>query len=134
MATALSVDVGELLGESSNDDVTHVRRGTGVDDSGGDSVSELMRSALVGPSILEFHRIQLTAGSQESSPSHGSGSREHVLVLSGPLELGPLDNRVLADTGDYVAYPGDRIHHFEATGTDDAVYWIVATFPRSLSG
>lgn len=133
VAKALSVDVPRLLGESPRAGVLHVRKGAGADVSGQSSAAELMRSALVGPSVVEFHRIRLEAGTHESSPSHGAGSFEHVLVVSGTVHVGPPDAQVLAGPGDYVSYPGDAVHRFEA-GDTAAEYWIVATFPRSLSG
>ncbi|CAG7610112.1 hypothetical protein LEUCIP111803_01263 [Leucobacter soli] len=134
VAGALSVDVAELVREHEEEQVVVVRRGDGADVSDQGSVGEHMRTALVGPSVLEFHRIRLDAGSYESSPSHGLGSREHLLVVSGALKAGPNDARIVARAGDYVSYPGDQVHHFEAVEGESAEYWIVATFPRTMGG
>ncbi len=132
LAGALSVDVRELLASIVADAVVTVRRGSGADVSGESSVGELMQSATVGPSVVEFHRLRLEAGTHEASPSHGAGAREHVLVESGSLEAGPVDARVVLGAGDYASYPGDRLHRFEAVGEEAASYWIVATYPRRL--
>lgn len=134
VANALSVDVSRLFDDKAVDGLVHIRQGDGVDVSGETSRTELMRSAIVGPSVVEFHRNELAAGTHETSPSHGVGSIEHVLVVSGQVRLGPTDAQVLASAGDYVSYPGDQVHRFETVSDVPAVCWIVATFPRQLGG
>ena len=133
LAVALSVEVKQLIDavEPAAETVI-VRAGEGSDISGETSVAQHMRTALVGPSVVEFHRVTLEAGTHETSPSHGSGSLEHVLVTRGSVVLGPAEDAVTAHVGDYVSYPGDRPHRFEALGAEPAEYWIVATFPRRL--
>ena len=133
LAVALSVDAKQLIDSVEPTAATVVvRAGEGSDISGETSVARHMRTALVGPSVIEFHRVVLEAGTHETSPSHGSGSLEHVLVTRGSVTLGPPDDQATAHAGDYVSYPGDRPHRFEALGAEDAEYWIVASFPRRL--
>lgn len=133
LAVALSTDVKHLVDSAEADAKTViVRAGEGADVSGETSIAQLMRTTLVGPSVLELHSVVLTAGTHETSPSHGSGSQEHVLVTRGRLRLGPAEDSVTAVRGDYVSYSADRPHRFEAVGAEDAEYWIVATFPRRI--
>lgn len=133
LAGALSVDVKQLIDSADAETATVlIRRGEGADVSGESSIGQFVHSGLFGPSVVEFHRVVLEAGTHETSSSHGSGAREHVLVTRGRVRLGPPEDSVIAGPGDFAAYRGDRPHRFEALGAEAAEYWIVAAFPRRI--
>jgi XRE family transcriptional regulator, regulator of sulfur utilization len=133
LSEALSVDIRDLLSvDVQKHEVLVVRRGVGTDVSGESSTGQMVRSLTVGPSVVEFHRLELRPGTHETSASHGVGSREHVLVTDGQLTVGPEGSTVTLHEGDYASYPADQVHRWINDGDAVARYWIVASYPRSL--
>jgi len=62
--------------------------------------------------------------------SHGGGAREHVLVRRGRAIVGPVGHEVSLDAGDYATYLSDRPHRWGNPGRQDALLWVIHTFPR----
>lgn len=56
---------------------------------------------------------------------HQAGVREHVVLSSGRARVGPLDAAVELAPGDYVVYPGDTRHVFEALEPDTTAVMII---------
>lgn len=108
-------------------DVVHPGEGRELTDDA--SVGEVLRSQVVGAGTLEIHRQVFLPGRTLVSASHGEGTREHVLVHSGAIELGPVGHEVRVETGDYVTYLADSPHRWAAVG-GEAHVWIVHTYPR----
>ncbi|MGH8881295.1 MAG: helix-turn-helix domain-containing protein [Stackebrandtia sp.] len=52
-------------------------------------------------------------GSRDSEP-HMPGVTEHVVLCRGSARVGPIEAPVSLDPGDYISYPGDAPHTFEA--------------------
>lgn len=62
----------------------------------------------------DLYRIEAEPGSPRSSAPHPPGVVEHVLLASGRALVGPADDPVELRPGDFVTYPGDELHVFEA--------------------
>lgn len=62
----------------------------------------------------DIYLIQAEPGEPRVSSPHQRGTSEHVVVISGSAEVGPIAEPVLLLPGDYLAYPGDAEHVFEA--------------------
>lgn len=134
LADALSCTLEDLiLGASDNTRMVVVRAGEGVDVSDANFDSRLVRSAMVGPSVIEFHAMRLHEGKSEVSASHGLGAREHVMVVKGKLIAGPIgEEDVTLKAGDYATYSADVPHRWIAVnGT--AVFWVIVTYPRAAN-
>lgn len=58
--------------------------------------------------------IELEPGEARQADPHPRGSVEHVIVAAGRLRMGPADRLVEAAAGDYVSFPGDVAHRYEA--------------------
>jgi transcriptional regulator with XRE-family HTH domain len=62
----------------------------------------------------DLYLITAEPGSIRESEPHMPGVVEHVVLCSGRARLGLTDDPVEVGPGDYIAYPGDLPHIFEA--------------------
>ena len=62
----------------------------------------------------DLYLITAEPGSIRESEPHMPGVVEHVVLCSGRARLGLTDDPVEVNPGDYIAYPGDLPHIFEA--------------------
>lgn len=62
----------------------------------------------------DIYRIEIQPGEPRNSDPHMPGSTEHVVLSSGRALVGPAGEPVELGPGDYVTYPGDAPHVFEA--------------------
>lgn len=63
----------------------------------------------------DVYLIQAEPGDPRRSDPHHPGTTEHVVLISGQALIGPTDDPVLLNPGDYLSYAGDAPHVFEAT-------------------
>jgi transcriptional regulator with XRE-family HTH domain len=66
----------------------------------------------------DIYRIAAQPGEPRVSQPHMPGTSEHVVLGSGRARVGPADEPVELAPGDYVCYPGDAPHVFEALRPD----------------
>jgi transcriptional regulator with XRE-family HTH domain len=62
----------------------------------------------------DLYVIQAEPGEPRRSRPHQPGTTEHVVLISGRALIGPSDAPLELEPGDYVSYPGDAPHVFEA--------------------
>lgn len=62
----------------------------------------------------DIYLITAEPGSARESEPHMPGVVEHVVLCAGRARIGLTDDPVEVGPGDYVAYPGDLPHVFEA--------------------
>ncbi|MBT2494659.1 helix-turn-helix domain-containing protein [Microbacterium sp. ISL-59] len=63
----------------------------------------------------DIYLIKAEPGDARRSDPHHPGTIEHVILISGQALIGPADEPVLLEPGDYLTYAGDAPHIFEAT-------------------
>ncbi|MFS0852598.1 helix-turn-helix domain-containing protein [Microbacterium sp. 179-I 3D4 NHS] len=63
----------------------------------------------------DLYLITAEPGAARRSDPHHPGTIEHVVLMSGAAHVGPADAPALLSPGDYLTYPGDAPHVFEAT-------------------
>ncbi|GAA3740260.1 mannose-6-phosphate isomerase-like protein (cupin superfamily) [Spinactinospora alkalitolerans] len=66
----------------------------------------------------DLYRIGAQPGEPRTSEPHMPGTTEHVVLGTGRALAGPAEEPVELGPGDYVTYPGDRPHVFEALEPD----------------
>lgn len=132
IAETFDVSIPDLIAVSERVSVDVVRSGEGQDISDDASTGSILRSQVIGAGTLEIHAQTFHAGKAEVSASHGAGAREHVLVRSGSIRVGPTGEEVVLEVGDYATYSADRPHRWQAENGDASV-WIVHTFPRAAT-
>lgn len=62
----------------------------------------------------DLYRVTASPGEPRLSDPHPPGTTEHVVVASGRALVGPPGEPVELGPGDYITYPGDAPHVFEA--------------------
>lgn len=63
----------------------------------------------------DVYLIQADPGDPRRSVPHHPGTTEHVILISGQANIGPVGDPVQLNPGDYLSYAGDAPHVFEAT-------------------
>lgn len=62
----------------------------------------------------DLYLIELGQGAVRQAQAHTPGSVEHLVVAAGRLRTGPTGDLVELGPGDYVSFPGDAPHRYEA--------------------
>lgn len=132
LSAGLSVPVGDLLSSNGGPLVEVVRHDGGqvIPDSA--VGARLVNSVMVGSTLVEVYDLSIHPDRSEVSISHGMGAREHVIVRTGRVRVGPLDAEVELGPGDYATFPSDRTHRWTALGGRAARVWVLHTFPRPI--
>jgi transcriptional regulator with XRE-family HTH domain len=133
LANALGVSPTELLAPPDEPHVRVVRRGEGVDISDSVVGGRLVRAIPVEEAVLELYELELRPDSSETSASHGIGAHEHVFVLEGSVELGPVEACAHVAAGDLASYPADRPHMWRTGDGEQARVLVLQIMPRPRS-
>lgn len=114
LGVALDVPFSRLV-EPSRPKVQVIRAGEGpaVYSERADYVATLLASCPPN-ARRDIYLITAEPGSARESEPHMPGVVEHVVLCAGRARLGLTDDPVEVGPGDYVAYPGDLPHVFEA--------------------
>lgn len=62
----------------------------------------------------DLHVMTAEPGGARAAHAHIRGTVEHVVVSAGRWRAGPTGGEVELEPGDYVRFPGDRPHSYEA--------------------
>ena len=62
----------------------------------------------------DLYRVTAEPGTPRTSDPHSPGVVEHVVLSAGRALAGPAEDPVELHPGDYLTYPGDQPHTFEA--------------------
>ena len=62
----------------------------------------------------DMYVIRAEPGKPRVSAPHARGVLEHVVISAGRARLGPSDAAEVLGPGDYICYPGDVEHVFDA--------------------
>ncbi|MBB2974791.1 transcriptional regulator with XRE-family HTH domain [Microbacterium endophyticum] len=114
LATALGLPFAALIEEHSSAP-TLVRRAAS---SGIHSSEATYTATLLAVSPPQTRRdvyvINAEPGPARRSEPHPRGTTEHVVMIAGEARVGPIVAPYTLATGDYLSYPGDEPHIFEA--------------------
>lgn len=114
LARALNVPFGDLF-DGVEDDATRIHRvheAPVVTREPGFIGRRLMKRA--GRGGLEIYVLELERGARRNAAAHSPGVIEHVIVVSGRVEVGPDDAPVTLTVGDCVTFRADVPHHYHA--------------------
>src|SRR5699024_6948812 len=94
-----------------------IRAGAGpaVAASEADYVATLLTASPPGVR-RDLYRITAEPGQARESAPHSGGTIEHVYLAGGRALIGPAHAAVELTAGDFITYPGDEPHTFEALG------------------
>lgn len=115
LATALDVPFAVLVDEGVRSP-TLIRAGEGtaaVPATGADYLAILLSAS--PPHVRrDIYLLRVEPGSARVSDPHSRGTVEHCVLVSGRGRVGPADAPYELNPGDYLSYPGDAPHIFEA--------------------
>jgi mannose-6-phosphate isomerase-like protein (cupin superfamily) len=74
---------------------------------------------------FEWYALSLQAGGVLESQAHEAGTREHLTVLTGALEVVSGDERQRLKPGETARYAVDRPHAIRNLGKGEATAWLV---------
>jgi mannose-6-phosphate isomerase-like protein (cupin superfamily) len=75
-----------------------------------------MSYRLMDRGLVALHEFKFADGVRRESEPHAAGSVEHLVITDGRLLTGPIGEEVEVAAGDYVSFPSDRPHVYEALG------------------
>jgi transcriptional regulator with XRE-family HTH domain len=115
LSVALDVPFSRLVDHPSRRRVTVLRRGEGVTVPSEQAhyVSTLLASCPPN-ARRDIYLVRGEPGSARESDPHQPGTVEHAVIGTGRARVGPSDEPVELGPGDYIAYPGDIPHIYDA--------------------
>lgn len=133
LANALGVPLGDLLGAPpapAEPGITVVPAHATPSLRHPDGACELR---ILGPIELagqfEWYALSLQSGGALESEAHEAGTREHLTVLSGVLEVAAGDSQQRLKAGETARYAADRLHAIRNLGKTEASAWLVVVHP-----
>lgn len=124
LARALRVPVAELVGPVEIGSPRLVRG------AGGDpGTDDLPVEAFVPDGVVELYDLRYEPGDRAEFGPHGAGVVERVLAQSGSVRVGPVGDAEVLRSGDFLAFPADQPHVYEAVGDDAFRGTLVVTYP-----
>jgi transcriptional regulator with XRE-family HTH domain len=122
LAAMLHVSIGELLEEPPVGEIRVVRassrsgrrRNSGIEER---TIDAITFAAGGSAALLE---LALDAGQLAERPPAPPASRAHLFVTHGTLIAGPAERITELGAGDYVSFPADVPHQYEAAGRSSA--------------
>ncbi|MDR8414340.1 helix-turn-helix domain-containing protein [Nonomuraea sp. 3-1Str] len=73
----------------------------------------------------DLYRVVARPGEPRLSTPHPPGTVEHVVLAAGRALAGPAEEPVELRPGDYVTYPGDVPHIFDALAPDTSAVFVM---------
>lgn len=114
LSTALGIQFSDLLDAPPRPvELIRFGEGTVIAAAVADYTTTLLSAAPPG-SRRDIFLIRAEPGSPRSSRPHARGTTEHVVLCAGRALVGPADAPVELGPGDYLSYPGDAEHTFDA--------------------
>lgn len=133
LANALGVSMGDLLGNPrrpAKPAIELVPQHATPSLRSPDGLCELR---ILGPIELagqfEWYALSLQPGGALESQAHEHGTREHLTVLSGALEVVSGDTQQRLKNGETARYAADRPHTLRNLGKTPASAWLVVMHP-----
>lgn len=113
LADALGAALGDLIGEPASTRVEVLRAGQGAQVTG--AVSARLLDRVLGHRLAELYQVEFATRARHADP-HPAGVVESLLLTEGRLSVGPADAPVELAAGDFVRFPGDVPHLYQALG------------------
>jgi transcriptional regulator with XRE-family HTH domain len=131
LAASLKVSIDDVLsGEEGRSRVVRRDEGTWLE---GTAVGYRLTDRLFGREVVDVYEIVFASGTRRESEGHGFGTFEHLFVTAGRLMAGPVDDLVDLRSGDYLRFPADGAHAYEAVA-GEAKAMLLISYVRAPSG
>ena len=114
LSIALKVPFSKLI-EPAQDKVQLIRKGGGLKiESEHADYTSLLLSACPASARRDIYQILVQPGESRHSSPHMPGVIEHIILTQGCALVGLLNQEEKLFPGDYISYPGDQDHIFNA--------------------
>lgn len=114
LCTALGIPFGQLF-DPPPPRIQVIRAGSGAAVAAEQADYGVLLLATCPPGARrDVYRVEAEPGSVRRSDPHAPGVVEHVVVCAGRASVGVAEEPVELGPGDYIVYPGDVPHVFEA--------------------
>lgn len=115
LADTLGIALGDLIGEPpAATRVVVVRADSSTPIPG--PLSPQLLDRLHTPGLTEIYQISFTTHPRTANP-HPAGTLESLFLTAGLLRVGPTPDPVTLAPGDYIRFPGDIPHMYQAINT-----------------
>jgi transcriptional regulator with XRE-family HTH domain len=115
LSVALDVPLSRLVDLPSRSPVTVLRRGEGtVVTSERAHYAATLLASCPPNARRDIYLLSVEPGPPRASDPHQPGTVEHAVIGTGRALVGPSEGPVELGPGDYMAYPGDVPHIFDA--------------------
>lgn len=118
LGVALSVPLSQLV-DPPRREITVIRAGEGAAmHTEGAEYSAVLLAACPPGARRDIYRVRAQPGSPYLARPHVPGTLEHLVVGTGRVLAGPAGETIELGPGDYMVYPGDVPHVFDALEPD----------------
>jgi transcriptional regulator with XRE-family HTH domain len=115
IANSLGTSFSDLLVEPAEETEVHVLRLLeGGEPPAADQETVELYSRWAARGVTESYLMVLGPGVRYESGPHAAGVVEHVIVTEGAVRCGPADEQIELARYDYIRFPADRAHVYEA--------------------
>ena len=129
LASVLGVTLADLLVAAAAPAIQVVRAGEGPQVTGPVLRARLLRQAAIERARVEVYELEILPGRPRRADPHPAGVVEQLLVHTGRLGVGPEQDPVELDPGDFVAFDGSVAHVYEALDGEPVSATLVMTSP-----
>ena len=133
LANALGVPMGELLGNTQGPAEPAIELIPAHATPSLRSPDGLCELRILGPVDLagkfEWYALSVQPGGALQSQAHEQGTREHLTVLSGTLEVASGEASQRLKAGETARYAADGVHSIGNPGKSGASAWLVVLHP-----
>lgn len=129
LAGALRVPVTQLLGPR-DVEAPRLVRGAG----GEAGTDDVPIESFAPDGIVELYDLRYEPGDRFGFDAHRAGVIERVLVQTGTLRVGPVGAPEALGAGDYLTFPADQPHLYEAVDDEVVRATLLVTYPLTAPG
>jgi transcriptional regulator with XRE-family HTH domain len=112
LADTLGAALGDLIDDPSAQ-VEVIRAGEGIQVRG--AVTARLLDRMLGRPLAELYDVTFATRARQAGP-HPAGVVESLILTAGRLRVGPAGYPVELSAGDFVRFPGDVPHLYQAIG------------------
>ncbi len=124
LCVALDIPFAKLI-ETQQSQIQVLRKGEGISVTADHSDYTAILLATCPPAARrDIYQLTVQPGEPRLSEPHMIGNIEHVILTQGSALVGLTDSPVELSPGDYMSYPGDKPHMFQALEKDTMAVFI----------
>jgi len=84
------------------------------------------------PHQMEFYELELAPSREEKADAHAAGTKEHLVVVQGSVEIGVAGTVHRLEQGDSINFLADSPHFYRNAGPTRALMYLVMTYASPL--